>query len=278
MSLLPPFYHKPSLRRKNSYGYIHTNMGTKAPWPGAQLQNLLGMEENSFKPIKKHIVQLMKKHMNLNFTGSEQPANLDLIEKEITEQHPDIFATENEKKMYFVSRLVLHLHATRRSAYFTKRHDPGNKNQQNEVAITTNNNLVPPSVSNQGEGVLGSHNHVMPPSASSFSRSNNEALKKPDTTPPTTRTLHDPNQYRDIHNFLGASIPPLTHLMDTFIDFGCTNADFLLAISSWSSERIREALEQLSLGHHDRRFTDMEKFILENHFKEYFAQKENSGL
>jgi hypothetical protein len=196
--------------------------------------------------------------------------------------------------MYYVTRLVLHLHATRRSAY---RNPPkpkpshgsspprikDNKNQQNEVAITTTKSsldnkkdLVPPSVSNQG-GVLTSHNHVMPPSASSFSRSNNETSKKPDTTP-TIRTIHDPNQYRDIHNFLGASIPPLTHLMDTFIDFGCTNADFLLAISSWPSERIREALEQLSLEHNDRKFTDMEKFILENHFKEYFAQKENSGL
>jgi hypothetical protein len=106
----------------------------------------------------------------------------------------------------------------------------------------------------------------MPESASSHSRSNESSKHE------ITSTINDPNQYRDIHNFLGTSTPPMTHLMDAFINFGCINADFLLAISSWSSERIREVLDQLSLGPNDRQITEMDKFILENHFKEYFTQ------
>jgi hypothetical protein len=110
------------------------------------------------------------------------------------------------------------------------------------------------------------------PESASLPRSNESS--KPDIT----YTIHDPNQYRDIHSFLESSTPPMTHLMDAFINFGCINADFLLAVSTWSFERIRDVLDQLSLGPDGRQITEMEKFILENHFKEYFAQKENLGL
>jgi hypothetical protein len=87
-------------------------------------------------------------------------------------------------------------------------------------------------------------------------------------------TIHDPNQYRDIYNFLEASMPPMTHLMDAFIDFGCTNTDFLLTISSWSTEKIRDVLDQLSPR---KQITEMDKFILEYHFKEYFTQRGQGG-
>lgn len=90
--------------------------------------------------------------------------------------------------------------------------------------------------------------------------------------PDVTCTMHDPNQYRDIHTFLETSMPSMTQLMDAFIDFGCINAEFLLTILSWSIERIRDALDQLSLGPNDKRITEMDKFNLENHFKEYFIQ------
>ena len=69
----------------------------------------------------------------------------------------------------------------------------------------------------------------------------------------------------------------MTHLMDSFIDFGCINAEFLLTISSWSFEMIREVLDQLSLEPNGRQITEMEKFILENHFKEYYTQVGRRG-
>jgi len=112
--------------------------------------------------------------------------------------------------------------------------------------------------------------HGMPESASqTLPRSNESSMGvKPDLT----YTKHDPNQYRDIHNFLKSSMPPMTHLMDAFIDFGCINVDFLRAVSSWSFEAIRGVLDQL--GSNGKQLTEMEKFILQNHFKEYFTQLE----
>jgi hypothetical protein len=89
---------------------------------------------------------------------------------------------------------------------------------------------------------------------------------------PLPPPLHDPNQYQAIHKFLQASKPPMTHLMDVFIDFGCTNADFLIAVSSWSMERIRGLLDKLPPGPDGKKVTEMDKFILQNHLKEYFAQ------
>jgi hypothetical protein len=84
-------------------------------------------------------------------------------------------------------------------------------------------------------------------------------------------TNYHPDQYRPIHDFLEASMPPMIHLMDAFIEFGCINADFLLAISSWSSEKIKYALDKFPAGRDGRKMTEMEKFILQNHFKEYFT-------
>ena len=99
----------------------------------------------------------------------------------------------------------------------------------------------------------------------------NESSTKID--PDITCTTHDPNQYRDIRRFLESSLPPMTHLMDAFIDFGCVNAAFLHTVSSWSIEKIRDVLNQLTLGPTGKKITEMDKFILENHFKEYFSQR-----
>ena len=180
------------------------------------------------------------------------------------ELYPEIFATEeSEKRLYYVIRLVLLLHGTRRSNFrkLVQPHPPPSrrsphkpkKNQQNKVA---NQNVAPESAS-----------RTLPRS--------NESLIGFD--PDIICTTHDPKQYRDIHNFLEASIPPMTHLMDAFIDFGCINADFLLTISSWSNERIRDVLDQLSLGLNGKQISEMDKFILEYHFKEHFANLGKGG-
>lgn len=112
---------------------------------------------------------------------------------------------------------------------------------------------------------------VAPKSASQILPRSNEPSINID--PDITCTTHDPNQYRDIHSFLETSLPPMTHLMDAFINFGCINAAFLHTISSWSTEKIRDVLNQLSLDPKGRKITEMDKFILENHFKEYFSQR-----
>ena len=69
----------------------------------------------------------------------------------------------------------------------------------------------------------------------------------------------------------------MTHLMDAFINFGCVNAEFLLAISSWPIEKIQGVLDQLSLPD-GKELTEMEKFILQDHFKEYFSQREREEI
>ena len=96
---------------------------------------------------------------------------------------------------------------------------------------------------------------------------NAQGMSQPVSRCPT----HDPNQYRAVHDFLQASVPPMTHLMDAFIDFGCINAHFLRTISTWPFEKIRCVLDQLSPGSNDKKLTGMEKFILQDHFKDYFA-------
>ena len=118
-------------------------------------------------------------------------------------------------------------------------------------------------------------NPEIPKSASqTLPRSNESSMS---TKSEITYKKHDPNQYHDINKFLETTMPPMTYLLDAFIDFGCVNADFLRAISSWSFEAIRGVLDGLSLGPDGRRLTEMEIFILQNHFKEYFTQFEKGG-
>jgi hypothetical protein len=66
----------------------------------------------------------------------------------------------------------------------------------------------------------------------------------PDSTP----NIFPNQQYGAVLDFLNASKPPMSHLMDAFVDFGCINAEFLLVISSLSMERIRYILDQLTPG------------------------------
>lgn len=88
--------------------------------------------------------------------------------------------------------------------------------------------------------------------------------------PPISRVTYNPDQYHAVYDFLQTSMPPTTHLMDAFIDFGCDSGDFLRAMSKWPSERITYVLDHLSPGG-DGRLTGLEKLILQNHFKDYFA-------
>lgn len=81
---------------------------------------------------------------------------------------------------------------------------------------------------------------------------------------------YDPNQYRAVYDFLQASVPPMTHLMGAFIEFGCDNADFLQVMSKWPFERISNVLNEFSRGGDNGELTGMEKFVLQNHFKDYF--------
>lgn len=170
---------------------------------------------------------------------------------QLKEQFPEIFAAEeSDKRLYFVGRMVLHDHASRRSQI---------KRQKKEAQ--RHRNMVPRKTRTQ-------RNHQQEDGDIQVQEPRNLNHHPP----PLPLPPHDPNQYQAIHGFLQASKPPMTHLMDVFVNFGCINTDFLLAISSWSSERIRGLLDRLPPGPDGKKVTEMDKFILQNHIKEYFAQ------
>ena len=221
----------------------------------------------------------MVKHMDNELKGTEQIENLRAIESDVSrihivlttmilnsfphisqlmEQYPEIFATEESKKrLYFATRFVLHVHGTRRCKF--------KKKVQHPAAPTRSSPIIKhDQKKNQQSEAVRAQNLALESASQTLPRSNKS-------------TKHDPNQYQDIRTFLENSMPPMTHLMDAFINFGCINGEFLLAISSWPLERIREVLDQLSLGPNDKPITEMDKYILENHFKEYFTQVGKRG-
>ena len=121
--------------------------------------------------------------------------------------------------------------------------------------------------------------HEMPPPPPSpplsisriYSWPNKHPIVLLDATPSPSSiiTMHYNPQYCPIYKFLQASKPAMTHLMDPVINFGCIK--FLQAISSWSSEKITYFLNQLPPGCDGGKIMEMEKFILQHHFKDYFV-------
>ncbi|KAF8808853.1 hypothetical protein BYT27DRAFT_7188336 [Phlegmacium glaucopus] len=258
--------------QRNVFGYL---TGTKAPSPYVQLRALLH-NNNVYQLVKASVTRLTQEYIDLNDIASKQQQGLDNIKAELKEQYPHIFATgEGDKRLYFAIRLVFHVHGMRR--YLSKQNQPNasvpckritrskRKNQQRQVG-------TPELFSNsiQVKELESGSKHEDLVEDLGLSQSNKCLI---DTMPevtstPSSSTKYHPLQYPAIYDFLEASVPPMTHLMDSFIDFGCINADFLRAISSWSCEGIRQVLDQLP-GRDGRNLTEMEKLVLQNHFKEY---------
>jgi len=74
-----------------------------------------------------------------------------------------------------------------------------------------------------------------------------------------------------VARFLNACSPPMAHFLQPFINFGCTSEEYLIAVSTWPTEKISLFLRQVaSRGNDKREFTPMDMLILQNHFISYF--------
>ena len=74
-----------------------------------------------------------------------------------------------------------------------------------------------------------------------------------------------------VHRFLNSCVPSMGHLLDRFINFGCTSEEFLLGISMWSRAEIEHFLDQLPVTVEGIPLSPMEKLVLINQFLNYFA-------
>ena len=82
--------------------------------------------------------------------------------------------------------------------------------------------------------------------------------------------LRPGSQIHSVHRFLAAALPPMTHLLHRFFDFGCRSEELLFAISMWPPEEIRRFLKSLPPGPRGNALTRMEVDILAYHFESYF--------
>jgi hypothetical protein len=74
-----------------------------------------------------------------------------------------------------------------------------------------------------------------------------------------------------VARFLNACSPPMAHFLQPFINFGCTSEEYLVAVSTWPTEKISHFLRQVvSREKEKREFSQMDMLILQNHFISYF--------
>jgi hypothetical protein len=74
-----------------------------------------------------------------------------------------------------------------------------------------------------------------------------------------------------VARFLNACSPPMAHFLQPFINFGCTSEEYLVAVSTWPTDKISHFLKQVvGCGNDKRQFSQMDLIILQNHFISYF--------
>ena len=74
----------------------------------------------------------------------------------------------------------------------------------------------------------------------------------------------------EIYQFLDSCLPSMAHHLFLFLNVGCTNAEDLLGISTWSRETIEIFLGKLPPSEDGGYLSEMEKAHLTNHFLQYF--------
>jgi hypothetical protein len=79
-----------------------------------------------------------------------------------------------------------------------------------------------------------------------------------------------------VAQFLNRCVPPMGHFRQCFIDYGCSNEEYLVAVSTWPTDRIASFLSQVSAHESgERKLSEMDKVVLQNHFISYFCKAQN---
>jgi hypothetical protein len=75
-----------------------------------------------------------------------------------------------------------------------------------------------------------------------------------------------------VFNFLEHCTPSMAHLHRHFVNFGCSNEEYLLAVSSWPPEVVRNFLTQALTDRETGEVlvNPMDMFVLQTHFLAYY--------
>jgi len=75
-----------------------------------------------------------------------------------------------------------------------------------------------------------------------------------------------------VFNFLGQCTPSMSHLHHHFVNFGCSNEEYLLAVSSWPPEVVHNFLKQALTDRETGEVlvNSMDMLVLQTHFLAYY--------
>jgi len=75
-----------------------------------------------------------------------------------------------------------------------------------------------------------------------------------------------------VFSFLEQCTPSMAHLHQHFVSFGCSDEEYLLAVSSWPPEVVRNFLIQVLTDREtgEMLVSSMDMFVLQTHFLAYY--------
>jgi hypothetical protein len=78
------------------------------------------------------------------------------------------------------------------------------------------------------------------------------------------------NEIQSIRDFLSACVPPMGRFLKHFLDFGCSNEEFLRGVSKWAPEAKEKLLRKVLAGPEGHGASEMELAVIQNQLESYF--------
>jgi len=78
------------------------------------------------------------------------------------------------------------------------------------------------------------------------------------------------NEIQSIREFLSTCVPPMGRFLKHFLDFGCSNEQFLRGLSEWAPEAKEKLLRKVLGGPEGHGASEMELAVIQNQLESYF--------
>jgi hypothetical protein len=84
------------------------------------------------------------------------------------------------------------------------------------------------------------------------------------------RGANQENEIQSIRDFLSACVPPMGRFLKHFVDFGCSNEEFLRGVSKWAPEAKEKLLRKVLVRPEGHGASEMELAVIQNQLESYF--------
>ncbi|KAF9532642.1 hypothetical protein CPB83DRAFT_847115 [Crepidotus variabilis] len=230
----------------------------------------LGLEEKprTFENLKNFINEFIKEHGDCASVGSEQPKLYKELGVELLVKFPKIFGPpNNEDKLKAARSLAMCLHGRRREILNKSRTRIVSKSKEIIVIDDSSEDELP----RMGREIIPTpkfpkkefSSTVQSMGGARYIVPRPEATTQSSTTASASQEVQDP-----IYKFLNECVPSMRQFYKAFVNYGCKNEEYLVAVAGWSAEQVLQFLRNVA-SNTNGAMTEMDIQVLQHHLANY---------